>query len=84
MMVGERKVSIGFSIPPNGNDGGKIRALNSPHIYGTPKYFSVSSRYYGRALSSFTAEAIYAGSDMILTLFPNEAFSKSPTAKAIR
>ena len=28
------KVKVGFSIPPNGQDGGNTKRLYSPHKYG--------------------------------------------------
>ena len=34
MMVGEAKVKRGFSMPPKGKEGGKIRIVYLPQMYG--------------------------------------------------
>ena len=79
--VGEVVVRRGFSIAPLGHDGGKIRTLYWPQIYGV-RYASVVSRYRLRSDISHTAASIYSGSAVTVVLCPNDRVSRFPTTIA--
>src|SRR5688500_14747033 len=82
-MVGVANVSIGFSIPPKGKEGGSTRMSYRPHRYG-PYSLPAASTIASTSENSVAAFSTTDGSAYTPVFAPIARKAMSPTASAKR
>jgi len=77
IIEGLAKVKRGFSIPPNGKEGGKITSWYIPQVYGI-KYYSTVFKYNSKSLNSFATVEIWSISVITYVLKPTYYLTTLP------